>query len=54
MFRPRRLILAAVAAVTLAAAVAAERGIDGELRMLYWQPSILNPQGWQIPSAMFA
>ena len=44
MLQPRRLILAAVAALTLAVAAAAERGTDGELRMLYWQaPSILNP-----------
>ena len=44
MLIPRRVILAAAAAVTLAAAVAAERGSDGELKMLYWQaPSILNP-----------
>ena len=44
MLQPRRLILAAVAALTLAATAAAERGTDGELRMLYWQaPSILNP-----------
>ena len=45
MVKPRTLILAALAVITLAAlAAAAERGTDGELRMLYWQaPSILNP-----------
>ena len=33
-----------LALITLAVAAAAERGTDGELRMLYWQaPSILNP-----------
>ena len=43
MMKLRTLILAA-AAVTLASTAAAERGTDGELRMLYWQaPSILNP-----------
>ena len=43
MVKLRTLILAA-AAVTLASTAAAERGTDGELRMLYWQaPSILNP-----------
>ena len=43
MVRSRTLILAA-AAVTLAAAAGAERGADGELKVLYWQaPSILNP-----------
>ena len=44
MAKPRTLILAALAVITLAMAAAAERGTDGELRMLYWQaPSILNP-----------
>ena len=44
MVKPRTLILAALAVITLAVAAAAERGTDGELRMLYWQaPSILNP-----------
>ena len=44
MVKPRTLILAALALITLAVAAAAERGTDGELRMLYWQaPSILNP-----------
>ena len=44
MAKPRTLILAALALITLAVAAAAERGTDGELRMLYWQaPSILNP-----------
>ena len=43
MMKLRTLILAA-AAVALASTAAAERGTDGELRMLYWQaPSILNP-----------
>ena len=43
MVKLRTLILAA-AAVALASTAAAERGADGELRMLYWQaPSILNP-----------
>ena len=43
MMKLRTLILAAVA-VALASTAAAERGTDGELRMLYWQaPSILNP-----------
>ena len=42
MVKLRTLILAA--AVALASTAAAERGTDGELRMLYWQaPSILNP-----------
>ncbi len=44
MVKPRTLILAMLALITLAVAAAAERGTDGELRMLYWQaPSILNP-----------
>ena len=44
MTRLRTPILTALAIVTLAVAAAAERGADGELRMLYWQaPSILNP-----------
>ena len=44
MIRLRTPILAALAVVTLAVAAVAERGSDGELRMLYWQaPSILNP-----------
>jgi peptide/nickel transport system substrate-binding protein len=44
MVKPRTLILAALALITLAVAATAERGTDGELRMLYWQaPSILNP-----------
>ena len=44
MSRLRIPILTALAVVTLAVAAAAERGVDGELRMLYWQaPSILNP-----------
>ena len=43
MVKLRTLILAA-AAVAVASTAAAERGTDGELRMLYWQaPSILNP-----------
>ena len=44
MVKLRTLTLAAAAAVALASTAAAERGTDGELRMLYWQaPSILNP-----------
>ena len=44
MSRLRTPILTVLAVVTLAVAAAAERGTDGELRMLYWQaPSILNP-----------
>jgi len=44
MIRLRIPILTALAVVALAVAAAAERGSDGELRMLYWQaPSILNP-----------
>ena len=35
MVKPRTLILAALALITLAVAAAAERGTDGELRMLY-------------------
>ena len=44
MSRLRTPILTVLAVVTLAVAAAAERGTDGELKMLYWQaPSILNP-----------
>ena len=44
MTKLRTLILAAAAVAVLASTAAAERGTDGELRMLYWQaPSILNP-----------
>ena len=43
MVKLRTLILAA-AAVAVASTAAADRGTDGELKMLYWQaPSILNP-----------
>ena len=44
MTRLRTLILAAAAVAALASTATAERGSDGELKMLYWQaPSILNP-----------
>ena len=44
MTKLRTLTLAAAAATALASTAAAERGTDGELKMLYWQaPSILNP-----------
>ena len=44
MFTIRHLILTLIAAATMAAAAAAERAADGELKLLYWQaPSILNP-----------
>ncbi|MCY4374701.1 MAG: peptide ABC transporter substrate-binding protein [Spirochaetaceae bacterium] len=44
MTRLRTLILATAAVAALASTAAAERGTDGELKMLYWQaPSILNP-----------
>ena len=44
MAKLRILILAAAAVAVLASTAAAERGTDGELKMLYWQaPSILNP-----------
>ncbi len=44
MTRLRTLTLAAAAVAALASTAAAERGTDGELKMLYWQaPSILNP-----------
>ncbi len=40
----RRTLIVTLAAVALACPADAERGADGELRMLYWQaPSILNP-----------
>ena len=40
----RILILTAAAVLLLATAAGAERGADGELKVLYWQaPSILNP-----------
>ncbi len=40
----RPLLFGATASLALASAAAAERGSDGELRLLYWQaPSILNP-----------
>ena len=38
------LMLGAAAAFTLAPAAMAERGSDGEVKIIYWQaPSILNP-----------
>ncbi|MWD28353.1 peptide ABC transporter substrate-binding protein [Aquicoccus sp. SCR17] len=41
---PKTLLLGAAAAMALAPAAMAERGSDGELRIIYWQaPSILNP-----------
>ena len=44
MTKLRTLTLAAAAVAALASTAAAERGTDGELKMLYWQaPSILNP-----------
>ena len=44
MKKLRTLILVAAAAAALASTASAERGTDGELKMLYWQaPSILNP-----------
>ena len=44
MTKLRTLTLAAAAVAVLASTAAAERGTDGELKMLYWQaPSILNP-----------
>ena len=44
MTKLRALTLAAAAVAALASTAAAERGTDGELKMLYWQaPSILNP-----------
>ena len=40
----RTALLGAAAAVALAPAAMAERGSDGEVRIIYWQaPSILNP-----------
>ncbi|MEO0633200.1 MAG: ABC transporter substrate-binding protein, partial [Pseudomonadota bacterium] len=40
----KSLLMGAVAAAALAPAAFAERGSDGELRIIYWQaPSILNP-----------
>ena len=42
--KPRPFILTLAALLLLVSATAAERGSDGQLRMLYWQaPSILNP-----------
>ncbi len=44
MTKLRTLILAAAAVAVLASTAAAERGTDGDLKMLYWQaPSLLNP-----------
>ena len=44
MTKLRTVALAAAAALTLASTAGADRGTDGELKMLYWQaPSILNP-----------
>ena len=44
MTKLRTVALAAAAVLTLASTAGAERGTDGELKMLYWQaPSILNP-----------
>ncbi len=44
MTKLRTLTLAAAAVLTLASTAGADRGTDGELKMLYWQaPSILNP-----------
>ncbi|MDE0343279.1 MAG: ABC transporter substrate-binding protein, partial [Deltaproteobacteria bacterium] len=44
MSRLRGLMLAAAVLVVFATAAYAQRGADGELRMLYWQaPSVLNP-----------
>ena len=40
----RYLLLGAAAAFTLAPAAMAERGADGDVKIIYWQaPSILNP-----------
>ncbi|MEQ8340013.1 peptide ABC transporter substrate-binding protein [Marinovum algicola] len=40
----RTLLLGATASIAMAASAQAERGSDGELRLLYWQaPSTLNP-----------
>lgn len=40
----KSLLMGAIAATALAPAAFAERGSDGELRIIYWQaPSILNP-----------
>ena len=40
----KTLLMGAVASVALAPAAFAERGSDGELKIIYWQaPSILNP-----------
>ncbi len=44
MSKLRMLMVTAAALLALATAAAAQRGTDGELRMLYWQaPSVLNP-----------
>ena len=44
MTKLRTVTLAAAAVLTLASTAGADRGTDGELKMLYWQaPSILNP-----------
>ena len=44
MLKLRPFILTTAVVVALSSAAVAERGTDGELKMLYWQaPSILNP-----------
>ena len=44
MTKLRTVTLTAAAVLTLASTAGADRGTDGELKMLYWQaPSILNP-----------
>lgn len=44
MLKARTLLLATAAAAMFATAAHAERGSDGQLKILYWQaPSILNP-----------
>ena len=44
MLKTLNLVMAAAAVVSLAAAAHAERGSDGQVKILYWQaPSILNP-----------
>ncbi|MEP1930059.1 MAG: peptide ABC transporter substrate-binding protein, partial [Roseibium sp.] len=40
----RTLLMGAIASTALAPAAMAERGSDGEVKIIYWQaPSILNP-----------
>ena len=44
MYKRQYLLLGAAAAFTLAPAAMAERGADGDVKIIYWQaPSILNP-----------